>query len=280
MGGWKVRPAVALALASSLCACATRPHEQAALSAPADVAPVIARILKRGELVVGTAVDQPPLTMRAKDGRIIGLEPDLGQAMADAMGVKLRVAPLPFGDLVPAVERGDIDMALGGVTMTPQRNLKVAFVGPYLLSGKTIVARSEEIERLKDRATLKEDDVRIVALRGSTSEAFVRAFLPAAQLTLAATYDGAVRLLIDRQADALVADYPAALLAAMRYPSVNLDVLKDPLSFEPLGIALPPTDPLLVNWTTNFLDQLDGTGALEALQDKWFNSQEWLDEVE
>jgi len=261
----------------ALGACATRPD---ARPAPAAVAPVIARILQRGELVVGTTVDQPPLTMKAKSGAIIGLEPDLGQAMAEAMGVKLRLAPMPFAELVPAIESGQIDIALGGVTMTPQRNLEVAFVGPYLLSGKTIVARSEEIARLRDRDKLNDTRLRIVALQGSTSEAFVKSFLPTAQLTLVGSYDAAVKLLVDRKADAMVADYPAALLAAMRYPKVNLEVLKDPLSFEPLGIALPPNDPLLVNWATNFLDQLDGTGALEALQDKWFNSQEWLKEVE
>ncbi|MCK6556890.1 transporter substrate-binding domain-containing protein [Candidatus Binatia bacterium] len=277
--GWKGWPAAAMVGVLALGACATRHHEPAALSAPKSVAPVIARILHRGELVVGTTVDQPPLTMEAKNGNIIGLEPDLGQAMAEAMGVRLRVVTMQFGELVPAIEAGDIDVALGGVTMTPQRNLKVAFVGPYLLSGKTIVARSEDIERLKDRDRLNDADLRIVALQGSTSEAFVRSFLPTAQLILANSYDAAVRFLVERKADAMVADYPAALLAAMRYPWVNLEVLKDPLSFEPLGIALPPNDPLLVNWTTNFLDQLDGTGALEALQDKWFNSQDWLEEV-
>lgn len=273
--GW-----LSVLVAFALSGCATRQPERSAPAPAGTVAPVIARILQRGELVIGTTVDQPPLAMKAKSGAIIGLEPDLGKAMADAMGVKLRLVPMSFGDLIPALDRGQIDMALGGVTMTPERNLKVAFVGPYLLSGKTIVARSEEIERLKDRDKLHDDKLRVVALQGSTSEAFVKSFLPTAQLTLVPTYDAAVKLLVDRKADAMVADYPAALLAAMRYPKVNLEVLKDPLSFEPLGIALPPNDPLLVNWTTNFLDQLDGTGALETLQDKWFNDQGWLKEVE
>ena len=273
--GW-----LSVGLMVALSGCAARQHESAAPAAPAATAPVITRILQRGELAVGTTIDQPPLAMKATSGNIIGLEPDLGQAMADAMGVKLRLVPLPFADLIPALEKGQIDLALGGMTMTPERNLKVAFVGPYLLSGKTIVARSDEIARLKDRDKLKSSSLRVAALQASTSEAFVRSFLPNAQLTLVNSYDAAVRLLVDRKADAIVADYPAALLAAMRFPKVNLEVLKDPLSFEPLGIALPPNDPLLVNWTMNFLDQLDGTGALESLQDKWFSNQDWLKQVE
>ena len=48
------------------------------------------RILKRGELVVGTSGDQPPLTVKTKDGKIIGLDADLSMIMAEAMGVKLR----------------------------------------------------------------------------------------------------------------------------------------------------------------------------------------------
>lgn len=279
MGPWR-SVAIVMATGVVLAGCAARPQPKAKAVPREAVAPVIARILERGELLVGTTVDQPPLTMQARGNRIIGMEPDLGQAMAEAMGVRLRLVPMAFGDLVPALERGDIDVALGGLTMTPQRNLRVAFVGPYMLSGKTIVARGEDIGRLKDRERLNDAGLRIVALRDSTSEAFVRSFVPLAQLRLVESYDAAVRVLVEREADAMIADYPAALLAALRYPAVDLQVLKDPLSFEPLGIALPPHDPLLVNWTTNFLDQLDGTGALESLQDKWFNNQDWVRELD
>jgi len=107
-------------------------------------APVPERILRRGELVVDTSGEQPPLTAKTKEGKIIGLDADLATYMANAMGVKPKFEVMPFSELLPALEAGKLDMILSGMTMTPQRNLKVAFVGPYYISGKGLLTKIEE----------------------------------------------------------------------------------------------------------------------------------------
>jgi polar amino acid transport system substrate-binding protein len=53
----------------------------------ASAGPVMDRIMKKGELVVGTSGAQPPMTATTKKGEIIGLDADISRAMADAMGV-------------------------------------------------------------------------------------------------------------------------------------------------------------------------------------------------
>ena len=54
-----------------------------------SASPVLDRIQARGELVVGTMGNMPPLNMTSKDGEIFGLEPDLAGLLAKAMGVKV-----------------------------------------------------------------------------------------------------------------------------------------------------------------------------------------------
>jgi polar amino acid transport system substrate-binding protein len=49
-----------------------------------------------------------------------------------------------------------------------------------------------------------------------------------------------------------------------------------PLTYEPIGIALPAGDPLLVNWMENFMATLTETGKLEDLHGKWFNDPTWV----
>ena len=49
-------------------------------------------------------------------------------------------------------------------------------------------------------------------------------------------------------------------------------------SFEPLGIALPGTDPLLINWMENFLKILQGTGELKKLSEYWLENERWVEE--
>ncbi len=110
------------------------------------VSSVSSRIVAKGELVVGTAASMPPLNMKTKDGEIIGMEIDLAQLIAGAMGVKLKLKPMQFNDLLPAVEKGEVDMVISGVTITPARNLKVAFAGPYFASGKSVITKKANVD--------------------------------------------------------------------------------------------------------------------------------------
>ncbi len=50
----------------------------------------------------------------------------------------------------------------------------------------------------------------------------------------------------------------------------------EPMTIEPIGIALAPGDALLVNMVTNYLGALEGIGLLDALEKKWFEDGGWL----
>ncbi len=65
-------------------------------SSSTSASPVLDRIQKRGELIVGTMGNMPPLNMTSKDGEIFGLEPDLAKLMAAAMNVKVNSLPSHF----------------------------------------------------------------------------------------------------------------------------------------------------------------------------------------
>lgn len=240
------------------------------------VSPVLDRILAKKELVVGTAASMPPLNMTTKDGQIMGMEVDLAQLFAGAMGVKLTLKPMHFNELLPALEAGQVDMVLSAMTMTPQRNLKVAFVGPYFASGKSILAKSANVESLNELSKMDNPDKVLVALKGSTSQMFVEKLMPKAKLELADDYDQAVAMVRNGKAQAMVADFPICMVSVYRYPEAGLATLTKPLMYEPLGIALPPNDPLLVNWVQNSLNFLEKTGELEALTERWFKDASWI----
>jgi len=107
------------------------------------------RILQKGELVVGITGTQPPLNATTKDGKIIGFDADIAAAIAVNMGVKVKFSKMPFSELLPALEAGKVDMVLSSMTMTLSRNLKVAFVGPYYISGKGILTKGKTIGALQ-----------------------------------------------------------------------------------------------------------------------------------
>jgi polar amino acid transport system substrate-binding protein len=247
------------------------------VKAPVSVG--IDAIVKRGELIVGTAGSMPPLNMTTKSGKVIGLEPDIASIMAGAMGVKLKLATMPFVELLSALERGDVDMVMSSMTMTPKRNMEVAFVGPYFISGKSILTKTNTIEAAANTEDINTPDTSLTALKGSTSQVFVEKLLPKTQLVLARDYDAAVAMVVDGKVDAMVADYPICVISVLRYPEEGLASLAKPLTIEPIGVALPGNDPLLLNWVQNFLGMLEKSGELEALREKWFEAGSWLQEL-
>lgn len=115
----------------------------------AAAGPVLDGVLKKGELVVGMTGDQPPVNATTKTGGIIGLDADLARVIAASMNLKVRFAKMPFAELLPALLAGKVDMIISGMTMTTERNLKAAFIGPYHVSGKGILTKIASLEILK-----------------------------------------------------------------------------------------------------------------------------------
>ncbi len=243
------------------------------------VAPVLDRILAKKELVVGTAADMPPLNMTLKDGKIVGMEIDLARMLADGLGVKLTLKPIFFNDLIPALEAGQIDLVMSGMTVTPSRNVKVAFVGPYFASGKSILTKEATAPSLQNIVQMNKPDVVLAALKGSTSQLFVERLTPNAKLVLTDDYDQAVAMVLDGRANAMVADFPICMVSVYRYQDKALTTLKKPLTYEPIGIALPTIDPLLLNLVQNFLTGIVNSGELEALRQRWFNDASWVSQL-
>ena len=235
-------------------------------------------ILKKGELIVGTTGTQPPLNATTKAGEIIGFDADIAKLIALSMGVKVKFSKMPFSELLPALEAGKVDMIISSMTMTLERNLKVAFVGPYYVSGKGILTKTGTIAALQETDGLNNPEFKVAALKDSTSQKFVEAAASKAELVKVKSYDDAVEMLMQDKITALVADYPFCAFSAFRYRDKGLVAGQSRLTFEPLGIAVQP-DTLLLNWLRNFVIMLDGSGQLKLLSQKWFESGDWIKEL-
>ena len=245
-------------------------------AAPAGT--VMDRILKKGQLVVGTTASQPPMIATSKTGQIIGFDADIARSIADAMGVELKFKTMPFAQLLPALEKGQVDMILSGVTMKSDRNLKVAFVGPYFISGKGILTKEKNIAALQEAAGLDRAQFAVAALKNSTSQSFVEKAAPKAKLITTASYDEAIDMLLADKVDALVADFPFCALSAFRYADKGLMAGQSKLTFEPLGIAVPE-DTLLINWLQNHMLMLEGSGVLKRIAGFWLGDPSWIKEL-
>lgn len=274
-----VAAAGGLALVVALVACAGLPGRRPAAPEAGAASSRLRAILERRELRVATSADLPPLAMHDRDGRVTGFEIDLVKALAAAMDLEVRIVERPFPDLLPTLQRGDADLVISGLTMTPERNARVAFAGPYFVSGTSLVTRGPEPPAMRDLAALDDPERSFAALADSTSAAFVRKTFPRARLLLTRSYDEAIGKLRAGEVDAVAADYLRCRLAEWRYAGEGLRALRPPLTTEPLGIALPADDPLLLNLVENYLKTLEDTGELTALKARWLSDGSWLEKL-
>jgi polar amino acid transport system substrate-binding protein len=252
----------------------------------ADGTPVMTRIQKSGELVLGTSANMNPMTFKQSDGTLAGLDIDLARLMANAMEVKLVTKVMPFKDLIPALRSGEVDVVLSNMTINPARNMNVAFIGPYLTSGKCVVTKEETLAKAEEVKDLNAKDVSFAVLKDSTSEKFVRTLMPNVIVkTVLNSQDGAEMVASDK-VNGMLTDLPVCLATIKNNPDAGFVTVVSLLTYEPIGVAVSGDDPLFINWTENFLERVTETAMLDVLAVKWFGdlapgqSDEQADEEE
>ena len=213
----------ALTLLLSLSACAMFGGQK--VESEPEGGPVLGRILSTGILRVGMTGTQPPFNVKTRSGQIIGMEADLANALAETMGVRAEFIEIPFGDLLASLEAGEVDLVISQMTMTPERNTRVAFAGPYFISGKAILTKSDVLARADEASDIDQTGIRLAALAGSTSERFIQDAVPSARLIATTDYDQAVQLVINNDVDGLVADLPICVISVLRYPDQGLVII-------------------------------------------------------
>ena len=246
--------------------------------ASAQAGPVMDRITANSKIVVGTTGAQPPLTATSKTGETIGLDADIAKLIAGNMGVTIEFKTMPIAELLPALTAGKVDLVISSMTVTPKRNMQVAFIGPYFISGKGILTKTTHLEALQGPAGLNQAQFKVTALKDSTSQRFVEREAPKARLVPADSYDQALEMLFSDKVDILIADSPFCALTVFRYPDKGLTAGQDRLTFEPLGIAVTE-DALLINWLQNFMVMLNGSGELKRLTEKWLKDGSWVSQL-
>lgn len=246
-----------------------------AAQAPAST---LDQILKRGELRVGLEAGYMPFEMRDKNGDIIGFDVDLARLMAKYMGVKLTLVNTQWDGIIPALLTNKFDLLMGGMTITPERNLKVNFCDPYILIGQTVLLAKKHEGKVLSYKELNDPRYVVASKLGTTGDIAARKFFAKARLKqYESEADGAQEARAGR-VDAYVYDLPFnAVYAAQNVGKVVH--LKEPFTQEALGWAVRKGDPDMLNWMNHFLAQIKRDGIYDALYKKWFEGTAWLQNI-
>jgi polar amino acid transport system substrate-binding protein len=141
-GGLFVAGTVVIALSLSACSGASGTQATgSASSAGGGVSVPADALLQAGQITYCSDLSSPPLESYDASQNPVGAEVDLGNALAQAMGVKAVWANTAFSGIVPALQAKQCDAILSELFIKPAREKVVDFV-PYMYNSNTVMVQA------------------------------------------------------------------------------------------------------------------------------------------
>ncbi|MBC8790820.1 MAG: amino acid ABC transporter substrate-binding protein [Tagaea sp. CACIAM 22H2] len=246
---------------------------RAALSATS----AIEEIKKRGALRVGLSTFVP-WAFRSKSGDLIGYEVDVAKKLAEDMGVKVELVPTAWDGIIPALIAGQFDFIIGGMTITPARNLTVNFTSPYSATGVDVAANKALAGNFKTVADFNKPNVTLVTRRGSSAASAAQRLFPNATLRLFDDDAQALLEVTNGRAHAMVGTVPRPLFAVLDNEATLFQPFENPLVKQADAMAVRKGDPDSLNFLNNWIQARQLDGWLEERQAYWFKGRTWRDQ--
>ncbi|MFC1505376.1 transporter substrate-binding domain-containing protein, partial [Thermodesulfobacteriota bacterium] len=178
-------------------------------------------------LRVGVSSDAPPLISR-KGETCVGLEADLAKALGAYLGKEIRFVEVPWTDQIDALLDDRTDIIMSGMSVTPLREVRIAFSKPYFRSGQMALINIKH-KRIAPYGFYGIMGVSITlrfgVVKGTTGENFVRKnFARAKKIETFKTSREATTALRNGGIDILIHDAPMILMLAAENEGNNLTV--------------------------------------------------------
>ena len=214
-------------------------------------------ILESHTLRVGTTGDDRPFTALDKaSGEYSGFDIDMARSLAQALGVKIEFVPTTWSNLAKDLAGGDFDIAMGGVSVTLDRQRKGFFSAPTMRDGKTPIARCADEEKFQTLSEIDRPGVKVIANPGGTNERFDRARLHAAEIVIYPDNLTIFDELADGRADLMITDASETRFQEKLHRGILCAIHPDaPFDFAEKAYWMSP-DPAL----KAFVDQLAASG--------------------
>lgn len=199
----------------------------------------------------------------AHPSKIIGFEVELVEAIARELGVKVQHFQNAWDNILLSLQRGDFDIALNGIEVTPDRAQSVLFTRPYYVYALQIVVRASDnrINRLEDLRGKKV---------GALYNTEARRLLEEMESVTVNTYSGQVEPFKDlslNRIDAVFVDLPIAAYYAM--PNPQLRMVGAPVGEGYYAIALRKEDTALADELNKIIERLSKSGELKKIYSHW-----------
>lgn len=218
-------------------------------------------------LRVGTEPTFAPFEFQKEGSKeFTGFDMDLIRAIGKQMGYKVEIMNMGFDALIPAMNAGNIDVTIAGMSITDERRQAVTFSDPYYISGLIVMVNKDnnEVKSIKDLEGKK-----IAVQIGTTGEGKARS-VAGAKVSAFNTNTEAAMELKNKGVDAVINDSPVVGYYLAQGGSKDAKTVGDIMEAEKYGIAVKKGNDKLADAINKALAELKKNGEYDKIYKTWF----------
>ncbi|MEV5025366.1 ABC transporter substrate-binding protein [Paenibacillus sp. LPE1-1-1.1] len=225
-------------------------------------------IKSRGKLVVGVKYDTKLFGLKnPASNEVEGFDVDIAKALAKSIlgdETKLELKEVTSKTRIPMLDNNEIDLIVATMTITEERKEQVDFSEVYFKAGQSLlVKKGSAIKSIEDISK----GTKVLAVKGSTSVDNIIEKAPDATVLEFDNYQDAFAALKAGQGDVLTTDN--AILYGMMAQDAGYEVVGEPFTDEPYGIAIKKGETALVDAVNKELAAMKSSGEYKKIYEHW-----------
>ena len=227
-------------------------------------------IRKRGVIRIGVNPNFPVHSFYGRQNKLEGFDIDVGKRLAKQLGVAVDFVPTETALRVPFLSADRIDISLGALTRTPEREELIDFTIPLHTEAMGVLTTDKV--RVATWRELNDPAITLVNMRGNASVPLIQKQLPRAHLLLVDGNADTVRSIAQGRADALVENVAFFIVFTKAYPDVRWRVLRDPIQVAYCGIGVSKGNDALRDELNQILAGFHRSGLINYEWKKWYST--------
>lgn len=228
------------------------------------------KLVKEGKLLIATSPDFPPFE-NLENGEMVGLDIEIGKAVAEKLGLEPEFVSLQFDSILTAVAAGtQADVGISGLTVDPERAKTVDFSDSYYVDDLSVAVMKNNADITADNAdeALNKEGVVIAVQSGTSGETYVKENYPKATVQPYGNSTDAFAALQSGQANAVCTN-KAVVERMLANAYTDAQVVKSIATGEEYAVAVAQENKALTAAINKALEELQADGTIDALVAKY-----------
>lgn len=238
-----------------------------ALASPVLAQTALDDVKSAGALRIGTEGTYPPFTYRDTAGALVGFDVEIGEAIAEQLGVKAEFIEGPWDGLIAGIDANRYDVVINQVGITDERKQKYDFSEPYITSTAALLVRVDdtEITSFEDLAGKKSAQT-LTSSFGKMAEQY------GAEVVGTDGFDQSVALVLQGRADATINDSLSFFDFLKQKPDAGVKIAATDAVADFSGVLLAKNKPELLAAINEALAAIKADGTYDAISQKYFGA--------